>query len=163
MLDFDHECLTVTTVSASDHWHTPGWRSLAFAAGVGGVSPLLALAANAVSPWVASNRHDMPRAALIALIIIAPFLIVFEEWLFRGVILRRLVPRAGMLGALAISAALFAAAHFSLSGALGRFAVGVVLGWLYLRSRNLWVCVTAHLVHNAVLFSILAFQIFSAH
>ncbi len=70
---------------------------------------------------------------------------VFEEMLFRVLILGFLLRAARPVFALAVSTLLFAAGHGSwlLSGLLG-----LAFGLLYLRFQGLWLCAAAHGVHN---------------
>ena len=83
----------------------------------------------------------------------APF---FEEWLFRGVLLRALVEgrrrtsrRAVALGVVG-SAGLFALAHGEPLQFAGLFALGVVLGVVAYRTRRLAPSYIAHASFNAV-------------
>jgi membrane protease YdiL (CAAX protease family) len=72
---------------------------------------------------------------------------VFEELLYRAVILGYLLRHVPPWLALAVSTLLFAAGHLSwlLSG-----LSGVAYGLLYLRFRSLWLCVLFHSAHNLV-------------
>ena len=82
---------------------------------------------------------------------ILPALMPLEEWVFRGIVLRRLTGKIGLIAALIVSAALFAAAHLSLSGLVWRFVAGLLLGGLYLWSQSLWPPIAAHFAFNVVL------------
>lgn len=72
---------------------------------------------------------------------------LFEEVLFRVLILGFLLRATRPVLALAVSTLLFAAGHGSwlLSGLLG-----LAFGLLYLRFQGLWVCAAAHGAHNLV-------------
>ena len=72
---------------------------------------------------------------------------LFEEVLFRVLILGFLLRSTRPVFALAVSTLLFAAGHGSwlLSGLLG-----LAFGLLYLRFRGLWLCAAAHGLHNLV-------------
>ncbi|MEX0811638.1 MAG: CPBP family intramembrane glutamic endopeptidase [Chitinophagales bacterium] len=72
-----------------------------------------------------------------------------EELLFRGVLqklLGRLYknPHLGIIGA----ALIFSFIHFQFYGFLPRMALGVLFGYLYYWSGNLWYPIIAHVVHN---------------
>jgi membrane protease YdiL (CAAX protease family) len=71
----------------------------------------------------------------------------FEELLYRALMLGYLMRLLPPWLALAVSTALFAAGHSSwlLSG-----LSGIAYGLLYLRYRNLWLCVLAHGAHNVL-------------
>ncbi len=76
---------------------------------------------------------------------------VGEELVFRGVLQQQLMRRiANPWVALALSAAIFSAIHLQFEGFLARWLLGMVLGWLYWRSRNLWVPIVAHSFYNAL-------------
>ena len=72
---------------------------------------------------------------------------MFEELLYRALILGYLLRLLPPWFALVFSALLFAAGHPSwfFSG-----LSGVAYGLLYLRYRNLWLCVLIHSAHNLV-------------
>lgn len=73
---------------------------------------------------------------------------VFEEILFRGFVLPSLSQWIPMWGAVGISAVLFAAAHLSLADLLPLTALGLVLGIVYSRSRNLLAPMLIHSLWN---------------
>lgn len=75
------------------------------------------------------------------------FVPVFEELLYRALILGYLLRLLPPWIALVVASVLFAAGHPSwlISG-----LSGVAYGLLYLRFRNLWLCVLAHSAHNLV-------------
>jgi membrane protease YdiL (CAAX protease family) len=77
----------------------------------------------------------------------AVFVPLFEELLYRALILGYLLRLLPPWLALVVSAFLFAAGHPSwfLAG-----LSGVAYGLLYLRYRNLWLCVLSHGAHNLV-------------
>ena len=91
-------------------------------------------------------------AELVAnLTIIALIPAVGEELVFRGVLQQQLMRRiANPWIAVAVSAAVFSAVHLQFEGFLSRWLLGMVLGWLFWRSRNLWVPVAAHFFNNAL-------------
>jgi len=75
------------------------------------------------------------------------FVPMFEELLYRALILGHLLRHLPPWLALGVSTLLFAAGHPSwiLSG-----SSGVAYGLLYLRYRSLWLCVLCHGAHNLV-------------
>jgi membrane protease YdiL (CAAX protease family) len=97
------------------------------------------------SPW--------ERAALAVLaILVQPF---FEELLFRGWLAGGLEANWGRGPAIAVSAALFALVHGDPAHLLSLFALGAVLGWVYLRSRSLGASLAVHAMWNATSFCLL--------
>ena len=81
----------------------------------------------------------------------APFA---EEVFFRGFLLAALVPPLGPMRAAVVSAATFAAAHILLSTMLPIFVTGLLLSWLYLRTRSIWPPIMAHAAQNLIAVSI---------
>ncbi|MDB5262406.1 MAG: Abortive infection protein [Adhaeribacter sp.] len=75
---------------------------------------------------------------------------VYEELLFRGVVLGGLLKRYSPLVAIGISAILFAVLHLTLSGPL---MFGLFVGWIYYRTRNLLYCIIIHSFINALAFA----------
>jgi hypothetical protein len=74
---------------------------------------------------------------------------VFEEIIFRGFLLPSLTRYVPVWGAILASSLLFAIAHLSLSEVLPLLALGMVLGVVYTRSRNLLASMLLHGLWNA--------------
>lgn len=92
-----------------------------------------------------------PAELLANLTIIALLPALGEELVFRGILQQQLMRRmSSPWAAMALSAAVFSAVHLQFEGFLSRWLLGMVLGWLFWRSRNLWVPVAAHFVNNAL-------------
>lgn len=86
------------------------------------------------------------------LVIVAPFA---EEVVFRGVLLSSLRNRWGDRAAIVGSALLFAAIHVNPYVIVPIFLLALGLGWLFVRSRSLWVSITCHASFNALGFAAL--------
>ena len=71
-----------------------------------------------------------------------------EELFFRGFLIAALAPVIGPFRAAVVSAALFAGVHFSVSTMIPIFLIGLVLAWLYLRTRSLLQPYLAHAAWN---------------
>jgi len=85
-------------------------------------------------------------ASTIAACILAP---VLEEMLFRGIVLRGFLRQYSRWQAIFGSAILFGAAHMNLYQFVVGIAMGVVLGWLYERTRSLIPCIAIHTAYNS--------------
>ncbi len=100
--------------------------------------------------------QELSRPALVvvlgAVLIAAP---LCEEYFFRGVLLRGLTKRYSGTWAVVFSAILFAAFHLDPVGFFARLELGLVFGWLTLRSGSLWAAVAAHAANNAVAMALL--------
>jgi uncharacterized protein len=74
---------------------------------------------------------------------------IFEEIMFRGFLLPSLTRYLPVWGAILASSLLFAIAHLSLSEVLPLATLGMVLGIVYSRSRNLLSSILLHSLWNA--------------
>jgi len=89
--------------------------------------------------------------SVVATCILAP---VLEEMLFRGVLLRSLLQQQPRWQAIAVSALFFGFAHLNIYQFVLAFWLGLILGWLYERSRSLIPCIALHGALNSwVVFS----------
>jgi ABC-type Na+ efflux pump permease subunit/membrane protease YdiL (CAAX protease family) len=151
------------------HWPTDtagrGLACLAAAATAGGVlfvvgaGAFLAIRGGHVSPEarelaarILALFAAVPLWAAWLLIAVLPA--VCEEMFFRGWMLSafaggRPTPRRAA-GAVVVQAACFAAFHLLPERMPQTFALGLLLGWMTLRSRSLLPAVLAHLAHNSV-------------
>jgi membrane protease YdiL (CAAX protease family) len=138
----------------------------------------LLVAAMAVSLWVASlgllevqytfwgpppgyleefqRLHEMlrpenPADALLSVAAIAAVPALCEEVLLRGIVLPSLLPALGPVGAVAVSAGLFALIHDPYRWAFA-FSLGLALGVLRVRTGSLLAPVLAHAIVNTITF-----------
>lgn len=84
------------------------------------------------------------------LFIIALMPAIGEELVFRGVIQQHL--QAWMRNkhlAVLFTAIIFSAIHLEFFGFLPRFVLGLMLGYMFVYTKNLWVPIFAHFVNNA--------------
>ena len=109
----------------------------------GGSNPLLELVLEARDPWALAGFA-------FTAVVLAP---LFEETLFRGVVLPVLGLRWGALPGLLVSALTFALAHLSLGELAPLLVLGLGLGWLRLRSGRLAPCVLMHALWNGLTFT----------
>lgn len=93
---------------------------------------------------------------VVSFVILTPLV---EEFIFRGVVLQRLLTKYSGAFSILVSSLLFALFHlniFSLStsynAALGAFILGLFSGIVYFRSRNIWYTVLLHSVGNLLTF-----------
>jgi len=108
----------------------------------GGSNPLLELVLTSADPLA------LLLFALTALVL-AP---LFEETLFRGVLLPVAARRLGSGWGIVLSAAIFALAHLSLGELMPLFLLGLGLGWLRWRSGRLAASVLMHALWNGLTF-----------
>lgn len=107
--------------------------------GRGGSNPIL--------PIALEGKNSFALAIFfVTAAIAAPF---FEEILFRGFLLPSLTRYFPVWGAIILSSFLFAVAHLSLSEVLPLMTLGMVLGFVYSRSRNLLSSMLLHSLWNS--------------
>lgn len=95
-----------------------------------------------------SSVHQL----LIAVGVIGFIAATGEEIFFRGVIQRTLMAwTANTHLSIWLAAILFSAAHFQFYGFFPRLVLGVLFGYLYDWSGNLWVAIWAHLINNSLI------------
>jgi membrane protease YdiL (CAAX protease family) len=113
--------------------------------GQGGSNPLLFLALQA---------QDKVALAIFFFTasIAAP---IFEEIMFRGFLLPSLTRYLPIWGAILVSALIFALAHLSLAEVLPLATLGIILGFVYSKSRNILSSILIHSLWNGgTLFSL---------
>lgn len=90
-----------------------------------------------------------PQLAASILVVVGP---LFEELLFRGVMLQGLLRRYRPWVAIGQSALLFGILHFNPAQSVNALLLGLVFGWLYYRTRSLWLCIALHMLFNSLAF-----------
>ena len=120
-----------------------GWLQAQIWGDPGGSNPLLELVL---------QSHNLPALACFGFtaVVLAP---LFEETIFRGVLLPVAGRELGNGWGVLISAAVFGVAHLSLGELPPLFVLGLGLGWLRLSSGRLGACVLMHALWNALTFT----------
>jgi membrane protease YdiL (CAAX protease family) len=90
--------------------------------------------------------------AILKVVIIAP---VIEELIFRGVIMHGLMRNYSKFTAIFVSALMFALFHLNPWQFPATFMLGILLGFLMVRTRSIYLCIIGHAINNGlVLYSI---------
>ncbi|MGB0166996.1 MAG: lysostaphin resistance A-like protein, partial [Luteibaculum sp.] len=85
------------------------------------------------------------------LFLIAVIPAVGEELVFRGILQREMeVQLQKPLLAIVFASVLFSTMHMQFAGFIPRFFLGMVLGWVYYQTRNIWVPIALHFANNAL-------------
>ncbi len=86
---------------------------------------------------------------IIAVFIIAFFPALFEEMFFRGA-LQSTLQRwwKNPVAAILVSSIIFSLIHLSIYLFLSRVLLGIGLGWIFYKSRNIWVGTVVHFLNN---------------
>ncbi|QHL88311.1 CPBP family intramembrane metalloprotease [Nibribacter ruber] len=95
------------------------------------------------------TRFETVGSLIFGLVVVAVIPAIGEELVFRGVAQQELArwfknPHVGIW----LAAFLFGAVHFQFYGFFPRMALGAVLGYLYLWSKNIWVPIVGHFMNN---------------
>ncbi len=119
-----------------------GWLVNEIIGDQGGSNPLLEL--------VLGSDEFIPLCLLlITTVFLAP---VFEELVFRGILLPVLVSKVGKISGVLLSALIFALAHLSVGELPPLFVLGIGLGLMRLSSGRLFPCALMHSLWNGVTF-----------
>ncbi|MDP3436984.1 MAG: type II CAAX endopeptidase family protein [Bacteroidales bacterium] len=84
-------------------------------------------------------------SSFLAIVIFAPLL---EEIFCRGIILRGLLHHTTPAKAIIWSAVMFGVMHLNPWQALPAFLLGLLMGWIYWRTRSLWIVIFIHFINN---------------
>jgi len=111
------------------------------------LSPLLKEMYDAVVEMMNSMTGGPLWSSFLVTAIFAP---IFEEWLCRGMVLRGLLAGGKMKPgwAIVVSALFFALIHMNPWQALNAFILGLLMGYIYYRTGNLWLTMFIHFINN---------------
>lgn len=88
---------------------------------------------------------------ILGMIIIAILPAIFEEMLFRGAFQQIFTNSfKNPFWAIVITSFVFSAIHMSFYGFLPRFFLGIMLGYIFYFTNNLWYCILAHFINNGI-------------
>jgi len=73
-----------------------------------------------------------------------------EEILFRGIILSGLLKSYSPLKSIAVSSILFGFLHFNIVQSLVTTVLGLMLGFILVKTGSLWVCIISHILYNSL-------------
>ena len=92
-----------------------------------------------------------PNDLLLRILVIGLVPAIGEEWIFRGIIQNQLIRLFNnkWIGVF-IGALIFSSIHMQFQGFLPRFTLGIILGYVYLRSNSLVQPVILHCIFNSV-------------
>lgn len=104
--------------------------------------------------WLAKFFADLIMAknsfwgSLFALSIVAP---VTEELFFRGLVMHGFLSRYSVCNSVLVSSLLFGIIHLNPWQLISGVALGLLLGWWFVRTRSLWPCLAGHALANGTL------------
>ncbi|MBU3161496.1 CPBP family intramembrane metalloprotease [Clostridium frigoris] len=88
-----------------------------------------------------------PIILILSIAVIAP---IYEEVIFRGILLKGMANKMDPNLALIISAFIFALVHMNIPQGINAFLLGLIIGAIYLSSNSIYLCIFAHFINNSV-------------
>ncbi|MBK5241104.1 type II CAAX endopeptidase family protein [Clostridium sp.] len=86
-----------------------------------------------------------PILLILSLVVIAP---IYEEVIFRGILLKGMANKINPNIALVVSALLFAVVHLNIPQGINAFLLGLITGFIYLKTESIYLSIFAHFVNN---------------
>ncbi|MGL5575081.1 MAG: lysostaphin resistance A-like protein [Sarcina sp.] len=77
----------------------------------------------------------------------APFI---EEMMYRGIALNSLLKKYSDKIALLLSSLIFGIMHFSLFQSINAFFIGLIIGYLFIKTKSLYLCIFIHFCNNFI-------------
>ncbi len=90
--------------------------------------------------------------SILMLVVLAP---VMEEMLFRGILLEAVRSKYSSGRAIVVSALMFGVIHFIPQQVVNAFVIGLILGYIYVRTDSLWPVIIIHALNNAMAYVIM--------
>ena len=101
--------------------------------------------------------QGVPYPILVVAMALGPA--ICEELVFRGLIGRRLIATWGVVPGVLLTSLLFAAAHISPAHAVGTIPIALMLHWLYLQTRTIWIPIIVHFCNNVLAITLVRFHL----
>lgn len=92
-----------------------------------------------------------PIILILSVAVVAP---IYEEIVFRGILLKGMVKKINPAMALIISALFFALVHMNIPQGINAFLLGIVIGAIYLNTGSIYLSIFAHFVNNILAITI---------
>lgn len=90
--------------------------------------------------------------SILMLVVLAP---VMEEVLFRGILLESVRSKHSAGRAIVVSALMFGVIHLIPQQVVNAFVIGLILGYIYVRTESLWPVIVIHALNNAMAYVIM--------
>lgn len=102
-------------------------------------------------PNIFKKEMDVLTESLLGILTLGTLNPIAEEFLFRGILLENLLKQYKQPWiAIGVSALLFSLIHFNLAQIPWSFIYGIVLGWIYYKTKTLWPCIIIHTTNNLI-------------
>lgn len=90
--------------------------------------------------------------SVLMLVVLAP---IMEEVLFRGILLESVRSKYSSGRAIVVSALMFGVIHIIPQQVVNAFVIGLILGYIYVRTDSLWPVIIIHALNNAMAYVIM--------
>ncbi|MGH4051929.1 MAG: lysostaphin resistance A-like protein [Clostridium sp.] len=98
-----------------------------------------------------SDLSVSPIILMLSVMVVSP---IYEEIIFRGILLKGMSKKINQGIALVASALFFALVHMNVPQGINAFFLGLALGSIYLRTGSIYLSIFAHFVNNFLALSI---------
>lgn len=92
-----------------------------------------------------------PIILVISAAVVAP---IYEEIIFRGILLKGMSKKINPIIALVVSALFFAVVHLNVPQGINAFLLGLVIGFIYLTTESIYLSIFAHFINNLLALSV---------
>ena len=92
-----------------------------------------------------------PIILILSVAVVAP---IYEEIIFRGILLKGMAKKINPIIALVVSALLFALVHLNIPQGINAFLLGLVIGFIYLKTGSIYLSIFAHFINNFLALSL---------
>lgn len=89
----------------------------------------------------------VPIIAILTITVVAP---IYEEIIFRGIILQGMAKRINPAAAVIFSSLFFAIMHLNVVQGVNTFILGSILGFVFLKTRSLYASIFGHFINNTL-------------
>ncbi|MBK1813518.1 CPBP family intramembrane metalloprotease [Clostridium sp. YIM B02505] len=96
-----------------------------------------------------NNLFINPFIGIFSAVVIAP---IQEEFVNRGIILNGLAKKYSSKVALILSSLIFAAMHMNIPQGINAFLLGLILGYVYLKTKSILLTTLCHAINNILAF-----------
>lgn len=103
-----------------------------------------------INPMVQKAFEELAALPVILVLSVAIIAPVFEEIIFRGIILNGMSRKLNSKVAIVMSALLFAIMHMNLVQGINAFLLGILLGYIYIRTKSIYLSIFAHFINNTI-------------
>lgn len=105
-----------------------------------------------LDPFMVNSLNESNVFLIILMITSTVTSPIAEEFIFRGLLLNRLIKKTNKWGGILISSLLFAAVHLQAEKLIATFLFGIIASLIYLKTKNLFVPILIHILHNSLAF-----------